>query len=251
MKKPVKIGCIALLSMAFLFILAGLGIFIFADVVVEIAGKIIAKKMVSEITGTEFSIGNVKVSIFKGRIKLTDVVLKNPEGYSGSALNAGTVYVEVDMNSILTDRIVVKQVLIENIRVNYERRLESSNIDVIQKNIETRSASRPKSETATEAKSGKKGKTWVIRTFDVKKGVVSVTVISKNVSATVPLSDIHIENLGDSAEGKPLYELLPEIFTLLLSDILNAVSSAGFGSGIIDNIQKAPSSVIKTIKNLF
>ena len=251
MNKPAKIGRVALFGLAFLFFLAGLGIFIFADVIVEITGKRIAEKMVPEITGTGFSIGNVKSSIFHGKIRLTDVVLKNPEGYSDYALKAGTVYVEVDMNSIFTDKIVVKQVLIEDIRVNYELSLESSNIDAIQKNVEARSIPVQENETKAEAPPGKKGKSWVIRNFDVRKGVVSVTVISKNVSTSVPLSDIHIENLGDSAEGKPLYELLPEIFTLLFSDILRAVSSAGFGSGIIDNMQKTPSSVIKTIKNLF
>lgn len=255
MKKPAKIGCFAVLVMALLFFLGTLGVFIFADVIIEVAGKRIAENVVPGITGTGFFIGDVKSSVSHGKIRLTDVVIKNPEGYTGYAMKAGTVYIEVDMNSILTDKIVIKQVLIENVSVNYERTLSGSNIDAIQKNIEVRSSKPEQKSTADmdmETKTTGKGKAWVIRNFDLKKGSISIVVsISKSVSATVPLSDIHIENLGEVSGGKTLYEILPEIFTMLFSDILKAVSSGGFGPGIVDDLQKAPSSVIKTIKNLF
>lgn len=261
MKNLKKIGCIVICCFVVFVVAALAACFIFADVAVEVGGKKLIETFVPPITGTKVSVGNIKSAIFQGKIKITDIVIHNPQGYKTSnAFRIGTVAVDVNVKSIMTDKIIVNSVLIDDVHVTYEQTLSSNNLNDIKKNVEAfskkpaQASQSPEVSTATE---GKKGKKCVIKTLDIKHGQVFAGVsIVGNVSTGVAIPDVHMENIGEETAGKKALtftEAFVEIFKVVINEIAGALgdTALSFGTNVIEELQKAPSGVIDNLKNIF
>lgn len=260
MTKIQKIGCVFVCLSAAAIVALLAAAFIFADVAIEVGGKTLVEKFVPPITGTKVSVGDIKSSIFQGKIKIIDFVIYNPEGYkSSNAFRIGTVAVDADMKSFMTDKIIIKSVLIDDVHVTYEQTLNGSNLNTIKKNVEAftkKNASAPSPEIPS-AGEDKKGRKCVIKTLDIRNGQVFAGVsIIGNVSTGVAIPDIHMENIGEETAGKKALsfgEAFVEIFKVVLNEIAGALGDGAlsFGNNVINELQKVPSGVLDNIKNIF
>ena len=80
---------------------------------------------------------SVRVSPFTGLVHLKGLVVGNPEGFhTESAAQIGEFKVQVSLPSLLTDKIVIKEILIDGPQITYERSLRSDNFAALQKNVE-------------------------------------------------------------------------------------------------------------------
>ena len=75
----------------------------------------------SQLTGTEVALDGFRLSLRKGEAELKGLRIATPEGYqTPQILSLGSVYVRLDMRSLLKPVIVVEEIRIANPEIAYE-----------------------------------------------------------------------------------------------------------------------------------
>lgn len=218
-----------------------------------------------EITGTEFTVESVSISIFTGQANIKKLVIGNPEGYKSEyAFKLDEFHVDIDLTSVFTDTIIIEKVLIDGAHINYEQDLTGCNLTDLKKNIENFSkkedetakeeAEKPAEEVAGEEEPAGEAKKFILTLFLFKNGKISVsTAASKSVGATLPMPEIKIEDLGKGEGGMNIGTLSLKIFTAVLSGIGDAVkgSALTIGDTIHDTLSETTDNVVDSIKSIF
>ena len=174
-----------------------------------------------KITKTELHVADVGVSVFSAEAKIKQFFLGNPAGFkTPSAMNVGSVFVNVDEKSLTSDTIVIDQIEVMRPEITYEKREKSDNLNTILKNITKTSNSEKRSKKESE-KDGA-GKKLIIRNFIVKEGKVNLElsvygIKDKNIRATLP--DIHLKDIGKKNNGASPAEAFKEVFAALYGTI--------------------------------
>jgi uncharacterized protein involved in outer membrane biogenesis len=221
------------LFLVFVVILIGGGAF-YLGANIEPLIKAAVEKYGSEATQAKVRLGAVHLSLKDGAGSLEDFSVGNPEGFSSDkAISFGRVAIQVDVKSIAgKGPIVIHKILVEKPVVRYELANDgSNNLGTIAKNAKAYGASKmpasakeskpePKSEASGE------GRKIVIENLDIKGGEVGVAAeILKGKSLNVPLSDIHMSNIGKSNGGMSREQMASFLFDLVGSSASQAAQA--------------------------
>lgn len=232
----------------------------------------IVKKAVSTavppITGTPASVENVDISLLKGHIGIDGLKVGNPKGFAEENIfELGSIVVDFDLKSVLTNKIIIKQIAIKNTKVDAEiNKSGDINLTVLQDNVNKylgtgSSEAKPvvKEETKPVANGGKK---VIIKKLTIDDTTLTLGALGQTID--IPLPDIHKTNIG---EDKKKEYTLKDTFALVLSyfttDSLKAVLNSGselakaglanakaaLNSGI-DAAKQAGQAVTDSVKNI-
>lgn len=184
-----------------------------------------------QVLGVPVTLEDVDIALLSGknmRARLTQLVIKNPEGYkSASAVSLPDIRVHVDRNSLLTDTVIVEEMLIVAPAMTFEWSLRGSNLGTIQENVKrnTRSGGngREKGEKHEEPE----------KTIHIKKVIVKDAII--NVSFTggqsevvqLPLPDLELRDIGNPSGGTTFSQASAVIFDEIYGAIIKAVMKSG------------------------
>jgi hypothetical protein len=249
---------------------AVLALIILLLVILSIALGTIIKGTVNHVlpavTGTPSGMGSCYLNIFTGTLNIKDFVIGNPKGYeTAHAFKLGEVHVDIALTSLLSDKIVIEDIIVDNMEVSFETKLTETNIGVIKDNIDKLSKKDESAETggeeepavAEEEEPGA-GKKLQIDNFMFINSKVN---LHAGVGTSVPLPEIKIQGIGaDSDEGASVPEISEEVFNELYLAILKAAKSIGnidtegIKEGTDKAIEKAKEgteNVIKGVKGLF
>lgn len=98
--------------------------------------KTVAGNVVPGITGTPFRMGDFAFNFYTGRVRVGDMTLGNPSGYSPKeAFTLGELKVDMQVSSALSDTIVVDEVLVSDVFVSYVSKDGVNNFDAIMQNV--------------------------------------------------------------------------------------------------------------------
>ena len=213
------------------WILIGLGALVVILIVVVVVGlsklgpivKLAVNTYGPEITDTKLHVDDVGISIFSGEADLKKFFLGNPKGFkTPSAMQVGSIYVDVDEGSITKDPIIIKKVEVIAPEITYERRGKSDNFQSILNNVQK---NLPQGEAVKKepTQEGPK-KRVIINDFIVKNGKVNLAVAmpggvlaDQEISANLP--DIHLKDIGKKKEGASPAEAAKVIFEALYAKI--------------------------------
>ena len=204
-----------------------------------------------EITGTPVELRDVKIGIWQGRVELIGFRVGNPAGFSaGDAFLLRNFICQVEPRTVLSDRIVVPEVTIDGVLVNYEPQLTGpSNLATIQRNVERFSGdaaapATPATPAAgeTAAASPAPAKKVIIRKLTVRNIDLAVTLGGQRL--TFPLPPIELTDLG---EGKPLNEMIGDFYAALMRGVANVVSSDAFKNAGA-SLQEAGEAVSRSLQ---
>ena len=184
-----------------------------------------------QVLGVPVTLEDVDIALLSGknmRAGLTQLVINNPEGYkTASAVSLPDIRVHVDRNSLLTDTVIVEEVLIVAPAMTFEWSLRGSNLGTIQENVKrnTRSGGngREKGEKHEEPE----------KTIHIKKVIVKDAII--NVSFTggqsevvqLPLPDLELRDIGNPSGGTTFSQASAVIFDEIYGAIIKAVMKSG------------------------
>ncbi len=224
----------------------------------------------SRATGTDVTLKSADVSITNGDGRLTGLVVGNPKGFkTPSAFEMDDIHVTLDTSTVGSDTIVVKEVVIEGPRVTYDVSSGGSNIAAIQANVDAFSSGFGGGDSGGDHSGGKKpaeskpapaageksgGKKFVITDFYVRNGKITLAAsILGGTKLPVPLSEIHIHNLGKAEGGATSAEIAKEVLGSLTSGVLKSVANAGISvvNGGVDTIKGGVGGAVDKVKNLF
>jgi hypothetical protein len=242
-------------------ILLGLVILvIIAVVVVFFSLNSIVKKGVESvgprITKVDVRLDSAKVSPLSGNGELSGLFVGNPEGYkTPSAIKAGDIKVGVEPSSVLSDTLVVNEVNIQSPEITFEGSLSGNNLSKILDNIQAATGG-GKTETTPTKQSEKK---FFVKDLVVNAGKINVNISTPlgGKSATVPLPEIHLQNIGSRDHGVTAGELAKQILQPLLVKATEAVTEnvGGLGKGLQDFSKGAGSNQLdkaaQGLKNIF
>lgn len=209
----------------------------------------------SAVTGTKVEMDSFSSS-FAGTVEISGFRVANPEGYRQPyAFQVGRVRVSVNIASLFSDKIEVREVLIEGTRANFEMKLDgSSNLTDIQKNVEAFSGGSESSEAdaeepenvpdETQEESEAAKKQVVIRLVRIEGTELSVSSDLLKSDVPLPVPPITLENLGD---GKSFGETLNEFTAKVLMSLSTALSESGI-EGVGDALKDAGKNLGESLK---
>lgn len=211
------------------WIFIGLGAIIVIVAVVVFVGLSnlgpIIKKAVNtygpKITKTELHVADVGVSILSAEAKINNFFLGNPKGFkTPSAVQVGTVFVNVDEKSLTNNPIIIDRIEVKNPEITYEKKGKTDNFQSILKNVNKATASEKSSTTSTQEQ--RPGKKLIIRDFIITDGKVNVALSIYGLGQkeiNVPLPDIHLKDIGKEKNGASAAEVSKQIFDALYGKI--------------------------------
>lgn len=143
------------------------------------------------VTGTEVKLASVSLSPLTGRGRLKGLIIGNPPGFKAPhAFKLGSIKVHVDLLSLPTDVLVLRDVQVEDPEIWYE----NGNLARIQKNVAEASPAPAKG----AAKS--KPRKIVIERFRVTGAKL------RAASATLPVPDLELHDIGRDTGGVTVAE---------------------------------------------
>jgi uncharacterized protein involved in outer membrane biogenesis len=183
-----------------------------------------------KITQVSVNVDAVTLSLLTGSAKIEGLVVGNPEGYkTAQAISVGVVAVGVNPLSALSDKIVVRTVLVEAPEITFEGNpFSGNNLTKIRDNVTAATASSQKAATnqATQA-TGKPAKKLEVDDFLITGAKVHVSLTGMGGrEMTLPLPDIHLTNLGTGADGITATDLTRRVLNALTTATVRAVADA-------------------------
>lgn len=206
----------------------------------------------SQLTGTEVALDGFRLSPLKGEAELKGLRIANPEGYqTPQILSLGSVYVRLDMRSLLKPVIVVEEIRIANPEIAYELKSVAHNnvsdlLAAVNKNAAaakpaadqtdaTRAGTaKPAVSSGGSAKSASSsgGKKVIINALNITGGKVGLgaTFGGKGAAASVPLPAVTLKDIGreKGSQGKGIIETA----SLILKKILDTAYDTAVRQGL-------------------
>jgi hypothetical protein len=256
-KKWIFIGCGALVIIVVLLLVLG----------ISNLGPIIKEAVNAHgpgITKTDLRLGDVGISIFSGEAKLKKFHMGNPKGFkSASAMDVGSIYVDLDEGSLTEDTIIIDKVEVVDPEITYEKAGIIDNFKAILNNVKKSVGGGGSSKKKQPEKKEGKEKKFLIRDFILKNGKVKLALSSipggKSISAALP--DIHLKDVGKENGGASAAQLFEQVLAAIyekitssdVTDVLNKeLKSLGLD---MDKIGKSATKSLKPlskkVKGLF
>lgn len=194
MKNPLKILYIVLSAVVVLVIVVVIAVTLFAGSAVRIGVETAGTKALS----VPVTLGDADLSILRGKLRLQNLVIDNPPGYQHEKfLELKDGRVAVDIRSLLTDTVNIKEIKLDGIDVVIEQKGVSGNSlhDIIK--------AIPKGEPTAEEPAEKPGKKLRIDNLEITNVTVTAklpSVPGKPDTVTLNLDPITMTNLGSDEE---------------------------------------------------
>ncbi len=207
----------------------------------------------SQLTGTEVALDGFRLSLRKGEAELKGLRIANPEGYqTPQILSLGSVYVRLDMRSLLKPVIVVEEIRIANPEIAYElKSVAHNNVSDLLAAVNQNAAAaakpaadqtdatragtaKPAVSSGGSAKSASSsgGKKVIINALNITGGKVSLgaTFGGKGAAASVPLPAVTLKDIGreKGSQGKGIIETA----SLILKKILDTAYDTAVRQGL-------------------
>jgi hypothetical protein len=209
-----------------------------------------------KITNTSVTVEAVEVSPTSGAGEIRGLVIGNPEGYkTDSIFRFDRVALKIDLASLKTDKIIIEEINIDAPAVTYEVGLGNSNVGTLKKRLEALVAGTAE-DAPSDEEAGGPGKKLQINNFIVTNGSISVSAkLAGGKKLTLPLTDIHVKDIGGGGEGATVVEAVT-VCVKELVDVTSGVVSKSKelmsdvtegGKAVLD----AGKSVTDGLKNVF
>lgn len=170
----------------------------------------------SEMTGTPVTVDNVSISAFSGRGEIAGFRVANPDGYSQDyAFEVDNFTIELDVWSLFSDVIHVKDITITGPFVYVEQKMPENNLRTILNSI---------NESASEGTSSDTG--LFIESFLMENGSADLyTEVGGERSARVEISQIELSDIGEGDDA--VEQVIQQIADRLVQQALQAAARSG------------------------
>lgn len=170
----------------------------------------------SEATQARVTLKAVELSPTAGTGRMQGLVVGNPKGFSTpEAISLGDINLKIDITSLQSNPIVIKEVLISQPAITYEYSGQGSNLDAIQKNVQAYAAKfgGGQSGTSTPAsQSGGEERKVVIERLSVQNGSIGISHAAlQGRSLSSPLPTIELTNIGKDKGGATPAEVAEKV----------------------------------------
>jgi len=184
------------------------------------------------ILGVPVTVEDVDIALLSGtsvQAGLTQLIVKNPEEYETAyALSLPEIRVQVDRNSLLTDTVIVEEVLVVAPTITFEWSLRGSNLGTIQENVKRHTRTGSDGNSRDKEEQEEPDKTVYVKKVLVKDATINVSFIGgQNELIRLPLPDLALRDIGKPSRGVTFPQASAVIFEEIYDAILKAVMKSG------------------------
>jgi uncharacterized protein involved in outer membrane biogenesis len=251
-----------------LFIIGGVAVvavvaavFIFISSLDGIVKKVI-ETVGSQVAGVDVRVAAVKISLTEGKGSITGLTVANPKGFATpTAFSLGQISLALDVGSVKQNPVVLKEIVIAAPVVTYELTAGGSNIEVLQKNVQSfaaKSGGGGKAEPQPEAKTEGSDKKIAIDRLAITGGQVNLSAAGNTISGK--LGDIVLTGIGRESGGATPAVIAQKLLDALSASAIKTASSLGVNAAVNaigDKVKAAvpggvvPADASKALKGLF
>lgn len=199
---------------------------------------IIVKKAVTTavppITGTTVDVEDIDLSLLSGHISIKGFKIGNPDGFTApSVFELGSIVVEFEPKSILSDKIIIKKVAIDKTSAAAEiNKRGEVNVMLLQQNIENYLNKAPttpapeKEVNKVPAKDSGSGKKVIIKDLTINDSKLQLGVVGQVMTLNLP--NIHKTGIGEEkGKSKTLPEMIATILSYFSEASLKGIANSG------------------------
>ena len=228
-----KIILSALIVLAVLIIAAVLAVGFFLDGAIKKGVEVIGPKL----TKTDVKLDGASISFLSGAGKLRGLVVGNPEGYtSPTAISVGVASLAVAPGSLFSDKVIVKSINLKAPEITFETDLRRNNLSKLIANLQEATGGSSKE----RAKRDKANKKLQVNEFLITGGKIHFILTALGgKSATAPLPDIQLKDLGTGPEGITAAELTQQVLQAVIEN------ATKLQNGELQNLSKLAGDLAK------
>ena len=186
--------------------------------------KNVLQKNISTSLNRNVSIEKLNINYFKGEADIKEIQLSNKE-FAGYLINIKNIKVRLDAFSIFSNNILIRNILLKDIRVNYYFNYDGlkilDNVRSFQKDL------------GNKTSNSHSNKYFNIENLDAKNISLAVLSPDMNFEKTFTLNDMNFKNIGNANTSKNYKDILKEIF----KDTMNTIEGKVLNDNILNELQ--------------
>lgn len=207
--------------------------------------KVAVEEVGPRLTQSDVKLNSADISFLSGSGQLKGLLLGNPKGFSTpEAVKVGNIKMTVDKNSLTTNRIIIRELVILSPEITYEKKGKTDNFKALIANVNKAIASQGKA-SPSDKKSDKKEtgsqKNIQIDNLIIKDGKVNLaggmlqSFGDKGLGIDLPA--IHLKDIGKKKNTTPA-----QAFALILNEM-----TKGIGVSVNDVAKTLQDTIMKNI----
>ncbi len=186
--------------------------------------KNVLQKNISTSLNRNVSIEKLNINYFKGEADIKEIQLSNKE-FAGYLIDIKNIKVRLDAFSIFSNNILIRNILLKDIRVNYYFNYDGlkilDNVRSFQKDL------------GIKTSNSNSNKYFNIENLDAKNISLAVLSPDLNFEKTFTLNDMNFRNIGNANTSKNYKDILKEIF----KDTMNTIEGKVLNDNILNELQ--------------
>ena len=198
--------------------------YLFIEFVSDNLIKNVLQKNISTSLNRNVSIEKLNINYFNGEADVKEIQLSNKE-FDGYLINIKNIKVRLDAFSIFSNNILIKNILLKDIRVNYYFNYDGlkilDNVRSFQKDL------------GDKTSNSHSNKYFNIENLDAKNISLAVLSPDLNFEKTFSLNDMNFRNIGNTNTSKNYKDILKEIFR----DAMNTIEGKVLNDNILNELQ--------------
>ena len=199
--------------------------------------KNILQENISSSLNRDVSIEKLNIDYLNGEADAKGISLLNKK-FDGYLIRIENVKVELDTFSIFSNDVIINNVLLNEIKVNYYFKFADQIID---DNIRSLKKDLKNKNTYSDS-----SKYFNIKNLDAKNISLSALSPDLNIKKTLVLNDMNFNNIGNTSESKNYRDILKDIF----NDTVETVKEKIFSENFLDKLESFdPKQIENKLKN--
>ena len=190
------------------------------------------------VLGVPATLQSASVTLLTGKATLQQLHIGNPAGYKTDGLfDLASVSVHVDRSSLLSDTIVIRQILVDGLVITYEKGLLNSNLGAFLESLSSGEETPEEKPSSTEEE--KPGRKVVIEKVVLTHcrmnfSVTGAAALTGGAAVPIPLPTITLTDLGKEKEGITLVEAIRRVLTAIAGATGTAIAGSAklLGQGV-------------------
>jgi uncharacterized protein involved in outer membrane biogenesis len=218
MKKLLIIGVILIVGVV------GVGAYVLLSSLDSVV-KTAVEQIGSDATGTKVTLNEVEISPISGYGALRGFRMTNPQGFAeGDAFKFDEISLTIDVMTILSDPVVIKEIVIAKPEITYAIGKSSGNLDEIEKNVNDYAGAEDSGSGGGGGSS--EGPKIIIENLYMRDGTVMVSAPAMtDETLSAPLPDIHLTDIGKDGGGATPAEVASQVMAAIAASAKQAVQS--------------------------
>ena len=245
-KKKLIILSVVFLSIAFLFL----------DFLSYRVDKIVKNLIIDQGTqalGQQISVGKIDTSILGSSIKISNVEIKNLDGFKNkNIIQIKNINVNFAFTSLFKDTIVINDINIDGATLYYEVLINNKevkdNVSLFKPALKNSASSSSKEIEASKElepknQSKKKNKDFLINQLTINNTKINAFSEFLDINKDINLNKMSFNNVGTAEKSTKFKEVLQMVFANVLLNINNEVIQGDFKNKIKDRVKNLKNKI--------